>query len=154
MNASQSGSSSWPDHVLRAGNHRPELRGVPKPEEHRDHVEPWLSALFQSEHLSLLVGRGLTTAVAYAAGAPNVNMQPAEFDNEYAGAVEEVAKESAATLGRGEPNIEDQIRAIRDLMAGLRVFAKDTGPAGDESTVSKRAKELFTTWETTLDDVL
>ena len=27
-------------------------------------VEPWLSAIFQSEHLSLLVGTGLTSAVS------------------------------------------------------------------------------------------
>lgn len=29
----------------------------------RSRVEPWLTSLFQSEHLSLLVGSGLTTAI-------------------------------------------------------------------------------------------
>ena len=33
----------------------------------RNRVEPWLSTLCQSEHLSLLVGSGLTTAIQYAA---------------------------------------------------------------------------------------
>lgn len=33
----------------------------------RAHIEPWLTSLFQSEHLSLLVGSGLTTAIQYAA---------------------------------------------------------------------------------------
>ena len=113
---------------------------MPSPEEHREHVEPWLSALFQAEHLNLLVGSGLTTAVAYAADAPNVDMQPAEFDIEYAGAVQEVAQESAERIGRGKPNLEDQIRAIRDLIAGLRVLAKDTASAGHENTLSEKAK--------------
>lgn len=151
---SRSISTSWPDHVVRVGNHRAHLTEVPHPEEHREHIEPWLSALFQAEHLNLLVGSGLTTAVAYAAGAPVVNMQPAKFDHEYAVAVEEVAKESARRLGRGEANIEDQIRAIRDLIAGLRILAKDTVSAGHESTLSKKAKELLAAWEATLDDVL
>ena len=29
----------------------------------RSRVEPWLSSLFQSEHLSLLLGSGLSTAI-------------------------------------------------------------------------------------------
>ena len=33
----------------------------------RSRVEPWLTSLFQSEHLSLLVGSGLTHAVHYLA---------------------------------------------------------------------------------------
>lgn len=33
----------------------------------RSRVEPWLTSLFQSEHLSLLVGSGLTTAIQYDA---------------------------------------------------------------------------------------
>lgn len=33
------------------------------PEKLRTRIEPWLTALFQSEHLSLLVGSGLTYAV-------------------------------------------------------------------------------------------
>ena len=33
----------------------------------RSRIEPWLTSLFQSEHLSLLVGSGLTTAIQYLA---------------------------------------------------------------------------------------
>ncbi|MFY2809064.1 fibronectin-binding protein (FBP), partial [Achromobacter dolens] len=41
----------------------------------RSRVEPWLTALFQSEHLSLLAGSGLTHAVHYlAAGKPAAGM--------------------------------------------------------------------------------
>lgn len=34
----------------------------------RKHIEPWLSAVFQAEHLNLLLGSGFTTAVGYIAG--------------------------------------------------------------------------------------
>ena len=34
----------------------------------RKRVEPWLTALFQSEHLSLLIGTGLTSAACCATG--------------------------------------------------------------------------------------
>ena len=37
-------------------------------EELKKEVEPWLSAIFQSEHLSLLIGTGLTSAVSFTAG--------------------------------------------------------------------------------------
>ena len=33
----------------------------------RSRVEPWLSSLFQSEHLSLLLGSGLSSAIQYEA---------------------------------------------------------------------------------------
>lgn len=33
----------------------------------RSRIEPWLTSLFQSEHLSLLAGSGLTHAVHYMA---------------------------------------------------------------------------------------
>lgn len=151
---SQSGSRPWPDHVVRVGNHRATLTQTPEPKDYREHVEPWLSALFQAEHLNLLVGSGLTTALAHAAGAPDVNMQPEEFHTECARAVNEVAEESARRLGRGKPNVEDQIRAIRDLLAGLRVLAKDTAPPENRSTLSKKAEELLAAWEGTLDHVL
>ena len=35
----------------------------------RKRIEPWLSAVFQSEHLNLLVGSGFTIAVGHIAGA-------------------------------------------------------------------------------------
>jgi len=40
-------------------------------------LEPWLSAIFQSEHLSLLVGNGLTTAAVLQSGgeAPSMATQ-------------------------------------------------------------------------------
>ena len=36
---------------------------------YRSRIEPWLTSLFQSEHLSLLCGSGITNAVSFLAGA-------------------------------------------------------------------------------------
>ena len=35
----------------------------------RKRIEPWLTSLFQSEHLSLLCGSGITNAISFIAGA-------------------------------------------------------------------------------------
>jgi len=47
------------------------------PEKLRPRIEPWLTALFQSEHLSLLVGSGLWHAIYHiATGATLPGMDP------------------------------------------------------------------------------
>ncbi len=38
----------------------------------RTRIEPWLTSLFQSEHLSLLCGSGITNAVSFLAGGSMV----------------------------------------------------------------------------------
>jgi len=49
------------------------------PEKLRSRIEPWLTALVQSEHLALLIGSGLTHAVHYMAkGASAPGMSPLE----------------------------------------------------------------------------
>ena len=51
----------------------------------RSRIEPWLTSLFQSEHLSLLVGSGLTTAIQYAACSGGSNgMENFEPKSHYA----------------------------------------------------------------------
>ena len=40
----------------------------------RKHIEPWLSAVFQAEHLNLLLGSGFTTAVGCIAGVGATGM--------------------------------------------------------------------------------
>ena len=91
-------ATSWPKHLVRVGNHRAGLQETPEPEKQREHIEPWLSALFQAEHLNLLVGSGLTIAVAKAANSPTVEMRPVEFHIEHARAVHEAARASPNEL--------------------------------------------------------
>ena len=115
----EAGRGDWPRHVVRASDHRECPDEVEDPGRHRERIEPWLSALLQAEHLSLLIGSGFTTAVAASAGAPPVDMSPTAFRPDYADAVGEAARESAARLGRFDPNIEDQVRTVIEFHRGL-----------------------------------
>ena len=56
------------DHILYIANEIPENSDKPDEKKLRNVIEPWLTAVFQSEHLSLLTGTGLTTGICYEAG--------------------------------------------------------------------------------------
>jgi len=90
----------------------------------RTRIEPWLTSLFQSEHLSLLVGSGLTTAIQYAACAGGNNgMGEFHPTSAYAAKIIAGAKSSAAKTGRGvNPNFEDYIRVMCELLRGLEIL--------------------------------
>lgn len=116
----------------------------PDAEELRSIVEPWLTALFQSEHLSLLTGAGISSAVHYLAngntGAGMGNMMITEFKDQ----INKKSKESAEKSGRGEANIEDEIRTISELIRGLEIFLTDESEYGLEESLAKLRKELNT----------
>lgn len=97
------------------------------PEKLRSHIEPWLTALFQSEHLSLLAGSGLSIALhCLAAGKPiSGGMASATF-GAFNHEIAEEAKRSANAARRRSDNIEDQIRVACEIIAGLR--ALEHGP--------------------------
>lgn len=110
-------------HFYRVGSAPFAQGGAPTdPEKHRREIEPWLSAVFQSEHLGLLVGNGFTTAVALSAGAGAVSMGAVAFGCELEDKVNQRAAESSRAIGREEPNIEDQLRAALQLVGGLDVL--------------------------------
>ncbi len=92
------------------------------PEKLRKEIEPWLTALFQSEHLSLLTGTGITSAVHLMAKNEMPQgmgmMDFAEFKKQ----VETSVAESTENVGRGAPNIEDQIRVANDLISGMEIY--------------------------------
>lgn len=89
----------------------------------RPRIEPWLTALVQSEHLSLLLGSGLTQAAhAIATEDPLPGMSTITFDV----LNEEIATEAERTAklaGRDTGNFEDQIRAVNELLRGLGIIA-------------------------------
>jgi hypothetical protein len=87
--------------------------------QHRKRIEPWLSGIFQAEHLNLLVGSGLTIAVANLAGAKATGMGKAEFLTEFDEAIDRKADEDAKRMQRGSANIEDQFRNALALIGGL-----------------------------------
>ena len=99
------------------------------PEFLRKEIEPWLTALFQSEHLSLLMGTGITSAVHRLAtitpeekyGKAPQGMNKMNF-SVFKKQMETSALESARKTGRGTPNIEDQIRVANDLIQGMTIY--------------------------------
>jgi SIR2-like domain len=103
----------------------------------RREIEPWLTALFQSEHFSLLSGAGLMNAVHHHV----TESLPGGFSNrEYAAFDEQIqaeAKRSAEVVGRGDPNPEDQLRTALKIADGLRILLE--GKTDDEPWKSLRA---------------
>lgn len=117
-------SDSWKDkHILKIQDDRDiRIFDDPNPLELRKRIEPWLTALFQSEHFSLLLGSGISSAVHYLAeGRSGAGMGTVAF-SVFSEQVEKSVRESALRLCRGDGNIEDQIRIANDLIKGLEVY--------------------------------
>lgn len=90
----------------------------------RHRIEPWLTSLFQSEHLSLLAGSGLTHAVHNSA----VNKSAAGMDaltlSNYKTEINQAAEQAAKAAGRTKGNLEDQLRVANELLRGLEILQK------------------------------
>jgi len=117
-------------HIYRCGpykNYDLSDEDIKNTEKLRKHIEPWLTAVFQSEHLSLLLGSGFTSGIASAAGGTAASMAKCEWngDLDLKDQVNEYAKQIANECGRGAVNIEDQLRAAMQLEAGLTVMGDD-----------------------------
>lgn len=111
--ANSPSNDGWKTHFARAGTLRIDTDSAPSAEQaskHRKQIEPWLSAICQSEHLALLIGNGLTTAITHEAKVTGASMQGLDFISTHAPKIVENARLSAVRTGRGTPNIEDQIR--------------------------------------------
>jgi hypothetical protein len=133
-----SSAIEWKPHVLRLGTTVREEEAAPEPSEVRADVEAWLGAVIQSEHLSLLLGNGLTSGIAYSAKAKPATLAAIDFDCDLKDEVNAAATEVAKRLGRDEANIEDQLRAALQLIGGLQIL--EDGRAG--------------TWRDTVDGAL
>ena len=93
------------------------------PEKLRPRIEPWLTALAQSEHLSLLIGSGLTHAIhGMATGKPLSGMESITFDV-FSDEISEEANRVAQAAQRDSGNFEDQIRAACELLCGLEIIS-------------------------------
>lgn len=90
----------------------------------RNRIEPWLTSLFQSEHLSLLAGSGLTHAVHYlavgkgAAGMGTLTLSHHQTE------INQAAEKAAKAAGRKKGNLEDQLRVANELLRGLEILQK------------------------------
>ena len=98
----------------------------------RKKIEPWLTAVFQSEHLSLLLGSGLTIAVCGLLPDDErkkiQGMQRLSFDKDFE-FIKEYADASAKDLDRGKANIEDDIRISNEYLRGLQIKDEPKGTA-------------------------
>ena len=93
---------------------------------YRSRIEPWLTSLFQSEHLSLLCGSGITNAISFLAGSTGGTTMGTTTFTKYKDEIKEAAEVSAKASGRGTGNIEDQIRTANDLLRGLKILKKNS----------------------------
>lgn len=113
----------------------------------RTRIEPWLTALFQADHLNLLVGSGLTNGVQYlaeaTAGSSMAGGKFTEFPNEIATA----AEASAVAAGRQNANIEDEIRTANQLARGLEIL-------GEASQAEALREDLGTVLKDFADSIL
>lgn len=91
-------------------------------EAYRQKIEPWLAAIFQSEHLSLLLGNGFSTGVAFEAQVSAASMSAATFGQPEDAAVNKHAGAAAKAGGRGSANIEDQLTSAIGLLQGLEIL--------------------------------
>lgn len=101
----------------------------------RPRIEPWLTALFQSEHFSLLAGSGLSHAVYRLATSKTLpGMDPVSFTH-FDTEINAAARKSAAAAGRENDNIEDQIRVANELLRGLEIIKGMTEAAQEKTAI-------------------
>ena len=124
------GRMEWKKHCYRVGSHTFEADDLPTDASELDllvgnarkQIEPWLSAVFQAEHLNVVLGSGFTTAIALKAGGGATGMSKVKFGSKFDAQIDLHATASAKAMGRGEPNIEDQFRSALAVYEGLLVI--------------------------------
>ena len=98
----------------------------------RERIEPWLTSLVQSEHLSLLIGSGLSYAIKELALTPSNSDDPPKEKSEHMSADQwrnsfnevliNAANDSAKAAKRDKANFEDHIRVANELLRGLEIL--------------------------------
>jgi hypothetical protein len=119
------GDINWGnDNILYIANDVPEGSETPDENLLRTVIEPWLTAVFQSEHLSLLLGTGIIMAVADEADVKSHSMQRIEFETNKL-EIKKYADDEAIKLSRGKANFEDDLRTAIELLKGLTIIKDD-----------------------------
>ena len=91
----------------------------------RQRIEPWLTSLFQSEHLSLLAGSGLTHAVHYLAAQKGAAGMGAMTLSSHQAEINQASERASEAAGRRKGNLEDQLRVANELLRGLEILQKN-----------------------------
>jgi hypothetical protein len=116
-------------HIIKTSTALSSLDEKPGPTEWRQKIEPWLSAIFQSEHFSLLVGSGLTNALAYISKIDAQGMGRLLLTGDaYKNKIKVSADKSASAMERGEANLEDDYRVALELLKGYEILEDSNHP--------------------------
>lgn len=135
---------NWKPHIYRVGPDKRELDAAPEnTRELRKQIEPWLSAVFQSEHLSLLLGNGLALGIASAAGTEATDMKPLSFVCGHADRIEQATKTVAAKSIRGEANFEDSLRVANELLRGLEILGNREDSQQLRSEINRKLADFL-----------
>ena len=81
--------------------------------------------------MSLLIGSGLTTAVAKLASIPAVDMTTSRFECDLADEVDRAAGEEARRCGRGAPNLEEASLGLSERQKKAIDFVRANGRIGN-----------------------
>jgi hypothetical protein len=121
---------NWKRHTYRVGSHSDARDDLPGETDKLDafisasrkRIEPWLSAVFQAEHLNLMLGSGFTAAVGAVGGTGATGMGKVKFGSVHDAAIDAHAEAGAKAMNRGPANIEDQFRSALAVLDGLVVI--------------------------------
>ena len=106
----------------------------------RKEIEPWLTALFQSERLNLLIGSGLTISQEIIARKEHTNfMECMEFDV-FRDQIKKSSKKVAEKNNNKSANIEDQMNVANILLEGLNIYAQ--GGDSNKKELIDKLKQL------------
>ncbi|MCX7640685.1 MAG: SIR2 family protein [Pyrinomonadaceae bacterium] len=130
------------EHILFIANEIPEGSEEPEGKQLRSKIEPWLTAVFQSEHLSLLIGTGLTTGICKEAGVEPQAMQRIEFETEK-DKIKDQAENEAKNLSRGKANFEDDLRSAIELLKGLQILRETEKAETLKKEINDNLKKLI-----------
>ena len=129
----------WNENKFKIGNQKKSPTDLGK------EIETWLTALFQSEGLNLLVGSGLTISQQkLAIGQDTKFMKTVNFDI-FSKQIEESSKKLAEQNGRQSSNIEDQLSIANTLLAGLKIYVEnnDKNLKKDVEKLENNKKEIL-----------
>lgn len=107
-------------------------------------IEPWLTALCQSEQLSLLIGSGLSCAVYKIATGEDLEEMGGmeEFENDkHKEHIRKEAERVAKAVGRDKKNIEDIIRVANELIRGLEIISESNDVGSEDLANLKKSLE-------------
>lgn len=118
------GAIDWnAKHILFRSGQTTASSEEPNPKKIRTELEPWLTAILQSEYLSLLLGTGVTTGICLEADVKPRSMERVDFEIAKE-QIKEYADVEAKRLGRGQANFEDDFRAAIQLLHGMKIWGE------------------------------